>query len=350
MSDPSPAARRSAARSRRVLSPRWRLYDQEVPAGILDEAEALLGDGDFDVLLDERLSARWPAEVARFRHALLDRLGQPDDSGEEKWAIEVRVNVLTAAWFAVPNPPALLLAYLDALTSLERRWRLRHRREISGDEWLMSDGAVPSIAMTSHRGQVLVMLYGRQSPSTWSVLDAKGALVPLDEAAFAQLAVPPQLVTDVATTCTRWRDLLQAREQQRYQLEQESAHIGFPYLPERLRPRLADVTIGDLFTPDPVQYGMNGDTLLWMQLQRTLASIPLPPGSFELRTILERAFEEAVGTPLDSAVDSVYVPDFDPGSGISRGMVKPSWWRDTGIPILLDRHQRHAVEHDPPNG
>jgi hypothetical protein len=96
-------------------------------------------------------------------------------------------------------------------------------------------------------------------------------------------------------------------------------------------------SVGDLFRRRPPQYGTRGDVYLWMALEERLAATALPASWIELRSVIERAYEELVGQPLTDAPDPIYIAAFDPGSGMSAGQVTPRWWSATAIPILLDR-------------
>lgn len=96
-------------------------------------------------------------------------------------------------------------------------------------------------------------------------------------------------------------------------------------------------TVGSLFEHEVDQWGLRGDTYLWRELRRRVADLPLPPTESDLRSLLEAAIGEILGTPLGEADDVVYLPAFDPGHGMSAGSVSTSWWRETGVPTLLNR-------------
>ena len=69
------------------------------------------------------------------------------------------------------------------------------------------------------------------------------------------------------------------------------------------------------------------------------AATPLPTDSWELRRMIQTAAEEIIGTSLSTAEEAVHLPEFDPGHGMSAGAVHPSWWKNTGIRILIDRFE-----------
>ena len=107
-------------------------------------------------------------------------------------------------------------------------------------------------------------------------------------------------------------------------------------------------TVGELFDRHPVQFGLRGDVHLWNALRIKFAATPLPSSWFEMRRLVQTAVERIIGRPLDARADpeSVYVPEFDPGRGMSAGHVHISWWITTGIPILLDRFEAKRQELD----
>jgi O-acetyl-ADP-ribose deacetylase (regulator of RNase III) len=104
-------------------------------------------------------------------------------------------------------------------------------------------------------------------------------------------------------------------------------------------------TVGSLFEREPIQFGLRGDSYLWRELRARFADTPLPDDWFALRSLITRAIEQVVGESLTSRESApwhdptaaVYVPEFDPGHGMSAGAVHLPWWAHTGVPILLDR-------------
>lgn len=106
----------------------------------------------------------------------------------------------------------------------------------------------------------------------------------------------------------------------------------------RFPPPTQPGTIGALFDRGVTQWGLRGDVYLWQELRERFAETPLPPSWFDLRSQLRAAVEGIIGVPLETDREAVYVPEFDPGRGMSAGSVSPAWWLRTGIPILLDRY------------
>lgn len=97
-------------------------------------------------------------------------------------------------------------------------------------------------------------------------------------------------------------------------------------------------TLGDLFTPEPEQWGLRGDPQVWAALCDHLSAVPLPEGERESRQRLVTAFEVAVGVSLDDAdaPEAFFRGEFAHG-GMSSGHVCLSTWRDRLIPLLLER-------------
>lgn len=108
-------------------------------------------------------------------------------------------------------------------------------------------------------------------------------------------------------------------------------------LNQRMPPATAPGSIGALFDEQPAQWGLRGDVYLWDELRARFATMPVP---HDLRGALESALAESVGVPLDSAEESVYVAELNPGHGMSAGRVHLRWWRDTALPLLLARAGR----------
>jgi hypothetical protein len=111
-------------------------------------------------------------------------------------------------------------------------------------------------------------------------------------------------------------------------------------------PPVGTGTVGSLLDREPVQFGLRGDSYLWRELRARFADTPLPDDWFTLRTLLTDTIEQVIGEPLvsgestarDDTTAAVYMPEFDPGHGMSAGAVHLPWWIHTGVPILLDRY------------
>jgi len=115
-------------------------------------------------------------------------------------------------------------------------------------------------------------------------------------------------------------------------------------------PETADGSIGRLFDRDPSPWGLRGDPYLWRALRAHFATTPLPPDAWELERLLRSAAEAIVGTPLAHKDEALYVPEYDPGHGMSAGGISPSWWNNTGIRILIDRFEASPPPRPGRNG
>ena len=96
-------------------------------------------------------------------------------------------------------------------------------------------------------------------------------------------------------------------------------------------------SVGRLFEREPMPWGLRGDPYLWRALRAHFATTPLPADPGELEAMVRSAAGAIVGAPLADTEGAIYVPEFNPGHGMSAGSVMPSWWNDRGIPFLLDR-------------
>lgn len=93
--------------------------------------------------------------------------------------------------------------------------------------------------------------------------------------------------------------------------------------------------LGDLFEPEPIQWGLRGDPHLWRAMKKEFATTPRPPSIAELRTAIRSVFLEQTGQSIDTA-QRIFVKRFDQG-GMSSGWVSTEFWRDTALAMLGDR-------------
>lgn len=94
--------------------------------------------------------------------------------------------------------------------------------------------------------------------------------------------------------------------------------------------------IGDLFVPEPQQWGLRGDPYLWREMRDHFAAEPLPANPDALVAVLASAFQQLTGQPL-SVPGSFYVERFSHG-GMSSGHVCPEFWRERAMPMLAERY------------
>lgn len=94
--------------------------------------------------------------------------------------------------------------------------------------------------------------------------------------------------------------------------------------------------IGQLFIEEPLQWGLRGDPYLWKEMQIQLISTPIPSNLSTLDEYLEQAFKKITGHSL-FCTDDFYLEQFA-HDGMSSGMISPSFWRESAIPLLRSRY------------
>ena len=93
--------------------------------------------------------------------------------------------------------------------------------------------------------------------------------------------------------------------------------------------------MASLFQPGPGQWGLRGDPRVWQELAALAAERPLPCSESELSDWLTAQFINLTGQPLSSE-KPIAVERF-PRSGMSGGLVSPTYWREKILPLLLHR-------------
>lgn len=94
--------------------------------------------------------------------------------------------------------------------------------------------------------------------------------------------------------------------------------------------------IGDLFEVEPEQYGLRGDTYLWMEMHEHFSEIPRPTTTSELEDQVAQAFLLLTGLPM-STPESFRVERFAHGE-ISSGFVSPGFWRGRAMALIKKRY------------
>ena len=97
------------------------------------------------------------------------------------------------------------------------------------------------------------------------------------------------------------------------------------------------IYISDLFNPRPWQWGFRGDPYLWDEMKHSFDGIPLPTSKSELEAELAAAYEKLTGYPIERT-EHFRVERY-PQSGMSGGGISPSFWQETGFPLLLSRFE-----------
>ncbi|WP_187703052.1 hypothetical protein [Nocardia yunnanensis] len=104
---------------------------------------------------------------------------------------------------------------------------------------------------------------------------------------------------------------------------------------------VGDITFDALFHRTPVQWGLRGDPQLWDALRERFRGQPVPREFWDVRKAVEAGMAEILGIELGAVqsrdADHVQIPRFELGFGMTDGTVSLRWWRDTGIPLLIDR-------------
>ncbi len=93
--------------------------------------------------------------------------------------------------------------------------------------------------------------------------------------------------------------------------------------------------MAELFREHPWQWGLRGDPHLWSEMADGFAGVALPAAPGGVEALVHEAFARLTGRPI-SHPEPFYVPRFDHG-GMSAGHVQPAWWRDKGVPFLVER-------------
>jgi hypothetical protein len=108
---------------------------------------------------------------------------------------------------------------------------------------------------------------------------------------------------------------------------------------------LDEITLGSLMQREPERWGNRGDPHLWKRVAERLAHEPLPDREYGVRRLVEKAILAEVGIDIDHSDERVYVADLSTGSGQGDGQVYVPFWRDTAIPIIVDRWAAMLTAH-----
>lgn len=93
--------------------------------------------------------------------------------------------------------------------------------------------------------------------------------------------------------------------------------------------------LGDLFDPDPDQWGLRGDPLLWHDMRAHFGDTPLPGTEEELENEIASMFKHLTGRNF-SERKNFHVPKYDSG-GMSSGFISPRFWHNEAMPLLRHR-------------
>ncbi|MFZ6657482.1 MobA protein [Undibacterium sp. TJN19] len=103
------------------------------------------------------------------------------------------------------------------------------------------------------------------------------------------------------------------------------------------------MTIACLFKDEPANWGLRGDPYLWKEFQRHFATVAWPESIVHLQEKLEQAFLDLTGHSVHKA-ENFYLPQFAHG-GMSSGVICTEFWRDSVIPLLMQRYLASASKN-----
>jgi hypothetical protein len=107
-------------------------------------------------------------------------------------------------------------------------------------------------------------------------------------------------------------------------------------------------TVACLMSPKPQQWGLRGDPYLWEDMSNHLAFTKMPELMEDLISIIETAFLKITGHPINLE-NSFYVEKYSHG-GMSSGHIEPKFWKNTIIPLFIDRYQQYCEKHEKQSG
>ncbi|WP_185094960.1 transposase [Streptomyces sp. PanSC19] len=106
------------------------------------------------------------------------------------------------------------------------------------------------------------------------------------------------------------------------------------------RDRAAATKMSELFDPAPARWGLRGDPHVWQALRDALSVTDVPPSAEAVAGLLRATFEELVEVDLHGEpAPHVYRERYAHG-GTSGGMVHLDTWRQTLLPLLVERAGR----------
>jgi hypothetical protein len=99
------------------------------------------------------------------------------------------------------------------------------------------------------------------------------------------------------------------------------------------------------------QWGTRGDPHAWRSLRELVGDTPTPATAELIRAAFVDGLTRVTGVDVDTVPDThVHIPHLDHG-GMSGGVINPPWWRERGLPLLVERAtRRRPVARRPPPG
>ena len=100
--------------------------------------------------------------------------------------------------------------------------------------------------------------------------------------------------------------------------------------------------VGALFAKELERWGFRGDPLLRQEMGEKLGNVEMPDSLEELLQILEEKFHSLTGHSSHSNNEYIHIERYEQGSGMSTGLISPSFWREQGFKALSDRFLRES--------
>ena len=92
-----------------------------------------------------------------------------------------------------------------------------------------------------------------------------------------------------------------------------------------------------LFNDKPKQWGLRGAPLLWDDISKKLSGTNMPSSKEELESLLIKTFELLTESSINSE-KTMYIEKYKK-FGMSSGVISFDYWREKGIPLLVNRYE-----------
>ena len=93
--------------------------------------------------------------------------------------------------------------------------------------------------------------------------------------------------------------------------------------------------VSEIFNNRPIQWGLRGDPFLWDEMQQYFSKKELPCTKEQFDAEFRCQFKLMTGDELGFA-KVTYVKRYAK-TGMSKGVVSHTFWREKGLPLLLSR-------------
>lgn len=94
----------------------------------------------------------------------------------------------------------------------------------------------------------------------------------------------------------------------------------------------------ELMQSRPKQWGLRGDPYLWDEIRQHLANVRVPINQDTLTQIIQQAFEDITGQPINNG-SNIFIERYSQG-GISSGRVSSHFWNNKAIPFLIQNNEK----------